>query len=125
MTSGISILPMPQVRLNCLQIFRANCKLQHLAVASTPTNLPLLVNLASPKTSGFSLNVTLAVDQAALTAYNTANSTNYELLPAADYSIANLKVTIPAGQREVNLNIVHQYFADRSDQAIRITYKHC
>ena len=73
-------------------------------LSATPTNLAVMVNLASPKPSSTPITVKFKVDAAALTAYNTANGTSYELLPSADYSTA-LTVTIPAGQREVNLNV--------------------
>ena len=75
-------------------------------ISSTPTLLPLVVNLASPKPPTSPVSVTLAVNAAAVAAYNTANSTNYTLLPAADYSIANLTVTIPAGQNTATLAIM-------------------
>lgn len=70
------------------------------ATAPTPFNVP--VNLAAPKPLGSNLTVKLSVNQAALTAYNTANSTSYVLLPSEDYT-STLSVTIPAGQNLVNL----------------------
>jgi hypothetical protein len=67
-------------------------------IVATPITLPLAVNYAAPKPRTSPLTVTLKVDQAALDAYNSANKTSYTILPAADYSIASLTVTIPAGQ---------------------------
>ena len=75
-------------------------------IVATPIPLPLVVNYAAAKPRTSPLTVTLKVDQAALTAYNTANGTSYTLLPAADYSIASLSVTIPAGQNTATLPIV-------------------
>jgi hypothetical protein len=74
------------------------------ASGASPFNVP--VNLAAPKPLGSALTVKLSVNQAALTAYNTANGTTYTLLPAADYS-STLSATIPAGQNlaEMVVNI--------------------
>jgi hypothetical protein len=69
---------------------------------ATPYNVP--VNIAAPKALGSATTVKLSVDQAALDAYNTANSTSYTLLPAADYS-STLSVTIPAGKNLGNVVI--------------------
>jgi hypothetical protein len=74
-------------------------------ISATPTLLPLIVNLASPSTLKTAVTVTLALDTADLNAYNTANGTHYTLLPDTDYSVSGWTVTIPAGQREVPLNI--------------------
>jgi len=68
--------------------------------ATTPLNVA--VNLASPHTLSSGLTVGLSVNAAALTAYNTANGTNYQLLPAADYT-STLSTTIPAGQNLANV----------------------
>lgn len=72
------------------------------AITSTPTPLNVQVNVAAPKPLSSALTVKLSVDQAALTTYNTANGTNYILLPAADYS-SSLSVTIPANQNSANV----------------------
>jgi len=74
-------------------------------ISATPVSLPLVVNYAASKPASSAITVTLKVDAAALAAYNTANSTNYTILPTADYSIANLSVTIPAGQNTAVLPI--------------------
>lgn len=82
-----------------------------LPIQSTPQNVALVVNVASPKALSKPLTVTLAIDQTALDAYNHANgldtggNTPYTLPPSNSYSIPNLKVTIPAGQHTANLNI--------------------
>jgi len=74
-------------------------------IQTAPITLPVVVNLASPSTRSTATTVTLIVDQAAFTAYNAANGGGYTLLPAADYSISSLTVTIPAGQRTATMNI--------------------
>jgi hypothetical protein len=90
-----------------------------LPITATAQTITLVVNVAAPKPLGSALPVTLVIDQAALDAYNTANSTSYTLLPAADYSIASLKVTIPAGQHTVNVPIsVNTSLIDPSGQFI-------
>jgi hypothetical protein len=66
---------------------------------------PVVVNVASPKPLSTALDVTLKVDDAALTSYNVKHATTYSLLPATAYSIANLKVNIPANQRTANLAV--------------------
>lgn len=73
-------------------------------ISSTPTPLNLMVNLAAPKTLSTDVTVKLSVDAAALAAYNTANGTNYELLPAADYS-STLTATIAKGTNSSNVVI--------------------
>lgn len=74
------------------------------AILTTPTPLNVLVNVAAPKPLTSPLNVKLSVDQAALTAYNTANTKNYILLPAADYT-STFVATIPANQNSANVVI--------------------
>ncbi len=76
-------------------------------IVTTPTPMNVAVNIAAPKPLGAPLTVKLSVNVGdTLAKYNAANSTNYTLLPAADYS-STLAVTIPAGQNlgNVVLNI--------------------
>lgn len=89
-----------------------------LAITDTPQTIPVIVNVASPKPLSSALTVTLALDEPALTAYNHANGLDtggnvpYTILPPADYTISNYKVTVPANQRQarmiikVNTNVV-------------------
>jgi hypothetical protein len=56
------------------------------------------VDLASANSSNGAVNVTLGVDAAAITAFNTANGTSYVALPAGSFKLLNPTVTIPAGQ---------------------------
>lgn len=79
---------------------------QAIALDISPNAQPfnVAVNLAAPKTLGSDVTVKLSVDQAALDAYNTANKTNYQLLPAADYS-STLTAVIKAGTNLANVVI--------------------
>lgn len=73
-----------------------------LDIKSTPVPVNILVNVAAPNPLNTSLTVKVSLDQTALTTYNTANGTNYILLPAADYA-STFSVTIPANQNSANL----------------------
>jgi hypothetical protein len=73
---------------------------QTYAAASTPSDLPVVVNIASPEPLGSDLTVTLAADPAALADLKTKiGNTSYILLPAAGYTITNPTTTIIAGKR--------------------------
>ena len=64
------------------------------------------VNIASPKPLSSDLTVTLAVDPAALTAYNTANTAVvFEPFPTGSYTIDKLSAVIPAGTRTQLISI--------------------
>lgn len=65
----------------------------------TTVNL-VVVRLASDKPAETDIQVTLVSDHSMVTAYNTANGTNYQAPPAAVYQIPSLTVTIPKGERE-------------------------
>ena len=100
-----------------------NLVAEALPISSTPQVIQVAVNLASAKPLSSPVTVTLAVDAGAVATYNHANgldtggNTPYTLLPAADYSIPSLQVTIPAGQRLVYLNInVNTNLVDPSGQ---------
>jgi hypothetical protein len=75
------------------------------ATTTTTAVIQLAVNIASANTLGTATTFKLGLDTAAITAYNTANSTSYTLLPAADYSVPSWSVTVPAGQHLAYLNI--------------------
>lgn len=65
-------------------------------IKSVPQDLPVVVNVASPKPLSNDLTVTLSVDADAFNKLNTTVPNKYVLLPAAGYSLPNPKVTIPA-----------------------------
>jgi len=72
-------------------------EVESFPTTSSTASFKIAVNIAAPNPLSTATTVTLAVDQAALNAYNSANDTKYTLLPSADYS-GSLTVTIPAGQ---------------------------
>ncbi|MEZ0542380.1 BT_3987 domain-containing protein [Fibrella arboris] len=72
---------------------------QGLSIQTAPVSYSFNVNLSGPQTLGQDVTVNLAVDPAALTAYNAANGTNYQPLPAALYQFTTTSTTIKAGQR--------------------------
>ncbi|MBB6129278.1 DUF1735 domain-containing protein [Mucilaginibacter lappiensis] len=78
-----------------------------LAISTTPIPVNLMVNLASPHTLSTAVTVKVSVDQAALTKYNTDNSTSFVLIPASFYT-STFTATIPAGQNQafvvINVN---------------------
>jgi hypothetical protein len=82
-----------------------------LPIQTTPQTIPVVVNIAAPKALGSATTVTLLLDTAAITAYNTANGltaadgTAYTLPPSNSFTISSYKVTVPAGQHTANLNI--------------------
>ncbi len=73
--------------------------------SATAYVFPLDVNIASPNLPTTSIPITVAIDQAALTAYNTANKTTYQLLPATAYQLTNPSVMVAAGSRIATVNI--------------------
>src|ERR1700761_6052971 len=52
-----------------------------LTASDAPSPFNVAVNLAAPQPLSKAVTVKLSVDAAALTAYNTANETDYTLLP--------------------------------------------
>ena len=67
--------------------------------ADTPVTYPVYVNVASPHKLGHSVTATLGLDTVYMDQYNANNGTDFELLPDSTYSINNLNLTVPAGQR--------------------------
>lgn len=72
---------------------------QGLSISTTPTSYTFDVNVASPNPPTQDVTITMAVDQATLDAYNSANSTSYQLLPSSLYQISSLTPTVKAGSR--------------------------
>lgn len=70
-------------------------------ISDTESDYSIYVNYAAPEANEKDVTVTLAVNNEALTKFNTVNDKSYTLLPANSYTIANYKITIPAGQRKV------------------------
>jgi hypothetical protein len=75
------------------------------ASTSDVTFTAVTVRLAAEQPAQVDVQVTLQVDPAAVTAYNTARGTNYISLPANMYTIPSLTVSIPKGSRTADLTI--------------------
>ncbi|MES1198016.1 MAG: DUF1735 domain-containing protein [Chitinophagaceae bacterium] len=63
------------------------------------------VNLESGNAAPSDIQVTLQINNAVITSYNSANSANIQELPTALYTIPSLTLTIPAGQRNVTVPV--------------------
>lgn len=74
-------------------------------ISEDPSDYFVYVNYAAPEANAGDVVVTLAVDAAALTKYNSVNGTDYTMIPSEGYSLVSNKVTIPAGQRKVKFPI--------------------
>lgn len=73
---------------------------QGIPIQTTPTTYSFDVNIASPTPPSQDVTVTLAIDKAALDAYNAADTTrHYQLLPTSLYQISGLTTTVKAGSR--------------------------
>lgn len=76
-----------------------------LSTSSQSVDGLVYVNLESGKPASSDVHVTLVLDDAIRVAYNNANGTSILALPAANFSVA-LNLTIPAGQRNVQVPLV-------------------
>jgi hypothetical protein len=87
---------------------RSILKTVSVSASSASTAAPVDINIASPNPPTQDVPVTVAIDEAAMTAYNTANKTAYKLLPSAAYQVTNPMVTVASGKRigTVNVNFV-------------------
>lgn len=80
-------------------------------IQDTPTTYYVVVNVASASKPSTAVTATLALDQAYLDKYNAdqlAADPDYEpfdLMPDSTYIVPNWNVTIPAGQRQVQVPI--------------------
>lgn len=76
------------------------------ATSTTLSDLPVVVNIASPKPLNHDLTVTLGINaNDAIGKLNTSVPTaGYVLIPSNIYSVTSLQVTIPAGQRTATVN---------------------
>ena len=75
--------------------------------ASTSDSADIDLNIASPNTLPAPLTITVGVNDALRTEYNSANGTDYEAMPDSVYLIPVSKTTIPAGSR---LDTIRVYF---------------
>jgi hypothetical protein len=85
-----------------------NFKAANISVnTSSPDTIRKTVtaDLASKNNDNGPVTVTLGLDAAALTAYNTANGTNFQPFPSNAYKILNSTLTIPAGQHYASTTV--------------------
>jgi len=71
----------------------------------TSTTLPIYVNVASVSAPSKATSVTLALDTAGLSAYNSNNGTAYQPIPDSVYTISSMDLSIPAGKRLDSVNV--------------------
>ncbi len=76
-----------------------------LEASNTAQDVAVVVNIASPEVLGQAVTVNLQIDAAAVEAYNKANTTTFEVLPATAFTVPSTSVTIPAGQRRATFII--------------------
>lgn len=76
-------------------------------LSTTPqtVNDLVFVNVLAGEPAKTDVNITLTLNDALRTAYNTANSTNILALPPANFNVA-LSLTIPAGQRFAQVPLI-------------------
>jgi len=74
-------------------------------ISEIPSDYFIYVNYAAPEANTADVVVTLTVDAAALTKFNSVNGKNYTMIPSNGYSLASNKITIPTGQRKVKFPI--------------------
>jgi hypothetical protein len=87
---------------------------QGLPIQTGPVSYSFNVTVNAPSPAGQDVVVTLGVDANALKAYNTANGTNYVVLPTNLYQLPATTTTIRAGQRyaPVTINFLGTSTAD-------------
>ncbi|PJJ76379.1 uncharacterized protein DUF1735 [Thermoflavifilum aggregans] len=80
--------------------------------SNIPDTIPVYVNVASPSVLNTPVTATLGLDTAYLNQYNQQQLAQdstfvpYELLPDSVYSVSGWNVTVPAGQRLANINVI-------------------
>ena len=83
----------------------ANSIAASFTVSNTPADYFVWVNYAAPDANSKDVTITLSVDTASVSQFNKVNGKSYTLLPAAGYTLASNKITIPAGQRKVQFPV--------------------
>ena len=84
---------------------RSIAKTVTVSAAAVSVAAPVDINIASPNPPTQNIDVTVGIDQAALTAYNTAQKTAYKLLPATAFQLTAPTVTVTAGQRIATVTV--------------------
>ena len=73
--------------------------------ASPAIDTAVALVIASPQVLSKAVTVTIKVDTSQISAYNSANDSNYVALPASYYSIGSTTITIPAGYRVGRISV--------------------
>jgi hypothetical protein len=72
---------------------------------AVPSDYNIMVNYAAAEANATNIDVTLSnTDAAVLTRYNTANGTNFTIMPTNAYTVPTV-ISIPAGQRKAEVPI--------------------
>jgi hypothetical protein len=82
-----------------------NFDMAELNLSSTIDTAIIVLNIASPKPLNKSLTITVAVNDALRTAYNSANQDQYDALPDSAFSFPVKTGTVAAGQRLDTLKV--------------------
>ncbi|MEO8110295.1 MAG: DUF1735 domain-containing protein [Ginsengibacter sp.] len=90
-----------------------NFSANNVRFSSDTSTYNVIANLASVNLPKSPVTVTIGVDDALIAAYNTANGTSFELLPANAYKLGTTTLTIPAGEQYATTSIeVYQSMVD-------------
>ena len=73
--------------------------------ASDAIEMKIILSYSGAHDNNQDINVKFKLDPEALTRYNEAEGTNYQVLPSELYTMDALEVTIPKGQRQVEKTI--------------------
>ena len=76
-----------------------NFSANNVRFASDTSTYDVRANLASVNPPKSPVTITIGVEGALVAAYNTANGTDFELLPDSAYTLAANSLTIPAGEQ--------------------------
>src|SRR6185312_2638325 len=76
-----------------------NFSANNIRFTSDTASYSIIADLASVNLPASPIKVTLGIDTSLIAAYNTANGTNFQLLPKDAYSIASTSLTIPQGEQ--------------------------
>lgn len=73
--------------------------------SATEVDCPITLNYTGTDGAPQDITVTMALTDAAVTAYNTAQSASYTILPTTLYTVPSYTVTIPKGQKKATFTI--------------------
>ncbi|UQA76509.1 DUF1735 domain-containing protein [Sphingobacterium siyangense] len=100
--------------------------LYSLAFDIAPTGVVnLKLKCVGAKTAESDIKVTIAVDNSLLEKYNDENETEYEAMPASQYSLSTTEAVIKKGEREVAvpINLKPDQFTFDADYAVGLAIK--